>query len=89
MIPEGWGQIRGFAKSLGSPGDTELTADCPLTQLSPPRRERVRGGAGEAVYKALHAWSARSLSVFRQYRAHPPGEYSVLGQGLFWAGRAR
>lgn len=68
------------------PGTPELTAACPLTQLPPPGRERVRGG-GEAWYKAPHAQPARSLSIsVGTALTHPPGEYSELGRGLLGRG---
>lgn len=88
VLPEGWARSAAAGKASASPGTPELTAACPLTQLPPPQRERVRGG-GEAWYKVPQAQPARSLSIFRQYRAHPPGEYSALGQDLVGRGRAR
>ena len=64
----------------------ELTAACPLTQLPPPQREGMRGGEARPGIKPRTPGPRAASPFFRQYRAHPPGEYSVLGQGFSGAG---
>lgn len=91
VIPEGRGQIGGYRKGLGSPGDTGANRSLPADSAPHPSGRgcgEAGGGRGEACIKLRTPKHARSFSISCQYRAHQPGEYSVLRQALCGVGES-